>query len=121
MEIQCTLSLGSASAVELRLFRSDDGHRAVTISYDGLFVDVFGTKLEWPQEDEKEALSLQVFADQSVLEVFVNGGRGSATKVVYPTDVGKSVGVVAHGGTAHVHQLTVWPLKASRCAPDVGT
>ncbi len=59
-----------------------------------------------------EALTLHIFVDRSVIEVFANG-RVVISDRVYPSrpdSVG--VGVFARGGTARLRSISVWPMAS---------
>lgn len=119
-EIECRFELGTASSVELRLLRSDDGRTGVNIVYDGDTLDVHGTKIFYQTTSEDEAITLRVFVDRSVLEVFVDDGRASVTKVVYATDGGTGVSLRARGGEATLHGLYGWHMAESPAVPERG-
>jgi beta-fructofuranosidase len=55
---------------------------------------------------------LHIFHDKSVLEVFVNGGRAVATRVVSPTLENCHIATFAKGGTALLRAADVWTLKS---------
>jgi beta-fructofuranosidase len=95
----------------LRVRRSDDGKRAVTIRCDGTMLDVEGVKVSLKRADEKAPLTLHLFLDKSVMEVFVNGGRACVTRVIYPGEEDKAVEVFAEGGTAILESLESWELS----------
>ena len=61
-----------------------------------------------------ERLTLRVFLDRTMLEVFANG-RQCLTQRIYPTR-GDSLGVslVAARGKSRVHTLTAWHMKGIR-------
>ena len=60
-ELECSFSLGEASNVELRLLRSEDGKSSVSINYDGYFIDVHGTRIDYEASDPEHLLTLHVF------------------------------------------------------------
>jgi sucrose-6-phosphate hydrolase SacC (GH32 family) len=61
-----------------------------------------------------EPLSLRVFVDKSVVEVFANGGRQAAMRRIYPSRK-DSIGVslFATGGSANVTTIEAWDLSPS--------
>jgi len=68
----------------LKVRRSDDGSRALDIRVTPGGVDVFGTHLPARPEGANQAIRIHVFLDKSVIEVFVNGGRQTVSRVMYP-------------------------------------
>ena len=119
-EIECRFRLEEASTVELRLLRTNDGRSAVSVTYDGHFVDVYGTKIEHQSGEAGGEISLHVFIDRTVLEVFVDNGKKSATKVVYTNEDGTGISVRAHGGRASLTFLRAWPMQPARLSPQGG-
>ncbi|MCX6997429.1 MAG: glycoside hydrolase family 32 protein [Kiritimatiellaeota bacterium] len=92
----------------LKVRRSDDGSRALEIRVMSGGVDVFGTHLAAQPEGEKKAISVHVFLDKSIIEVFVNGGKQTVARVMVPPL--EDLGVEAFSaGTASVD---VWRMKS---------
>jgi sucrose-6-phosphate hydrolase SacC (GH32 family) len=93
LDITARFQLGTARRVGLHVLRSQDGTRAVPITYDRVneMLEVAGTKapLTLVGEDA-DFLDLRVFVDHSIIEVFAEGGRVCVTRVVefHPGDVG---------------------------------
>lgn len=119
-EIECRFERGTASSVELRLLRSADGRTGVNIVYDGDTLDVDGTKLFYKPASDDGTIALRVFVDRSVLEVFVDDGRASVTKVVYASDDGTGVSLRARGGEATLHRFRAWQLAECPASPRHG-
>ena len=61
---------------------------------------------------EGGAVKLHLFFDRSVLEVFINDGIQSVTRVVYPEEKELGVHLFAEGGTAIVKSIGVWELNS---------
>ena len=60
-----------------------------------------------------ESVTLHIFLDRSVVEVFANGGRTNLVTRIYPTRP-DSLGVrlFSRGGSAKVTSLDVWTMGA---------
>jgi beta-fructofuranosidase len=58
-----------------------------------------------------ESLTLRVFVDGSVLEVFANG-RLCLTSRVYPAETSLGVGLFAQGGSVNVPAIDVWDMQS---------
>ena len=73
------------------------------------------TAQEGPLElDPGELLTLRIFLDRSVLEVFANS-RQCVTQRIYPTRPDSTgVCLFARGGKARVRSLQAWPLAPAR-------
>jgi beta-fructofuranosidase len=110
-EIACTFALRKASAVEIRILRAHDGRSAVSVGFDGHFIDVYGTKIPYEIDDPEQQLSLRIFVDRSVIEVYVDDGRRALTRVVYVDPANSGISIVSHGGEAALESLTAWKLR----------
>ncbi|HNS02013.1 MAG TPA: glycoside hydrolase family 32 protein [Anaerolineae bacterium] len=56
-------------------------------------------------------VTLHIFLDRSILEVFVNGGRSSLAARIYPTRADSlGLGLFSQGGPARLQSLDVWRL-----------
>jgi sucrose-6-phosphate hydrolase SacC (GH32 family) len=110
-EIACTFALRKASAVEIRILRAHDGRSAVSVGFDGHFIDVYGTKIPYEIDDPEQQLSLRIFVDRSVIEVYVDDGRRALTRVVYVDPENSGISIVSHGGEATLESLTAWQLR----------
>ncbi len=112
LEILARFQPGDAAAFGLKVRRSDDGSRAVTLRYDGAVLDVAGTKVPFKLDKGQDTLTLHVFLDKSLMEVFVNDGREAVTRVIDPGRKDLGVEVFAEDGTATVRGIDVWTMKA---------
>ena len=99
-----------AAAAGLRVRSSGDGQRGVEIRWDGSTLTVAGCAAALPAEPGSK-LTLDVFLDKSLLEVFANGGRVAMTRIMYPPAADLAVEVFAEQGTAYVNALDVWEMK----------
>lgn len=110
LELQAQLQLGKSQAVGLRVRRSVDGTRSVAIRWDGstLTVGENSVPLSLPPS---EALTLHIFLDKSVLEVFADHGRVCITQVHYSPVEDLFVEAFAEGGIAHLAQCDAWELN----------
>ena len=111
LEILAVFEPGDAEAIGLKMRRSDDGLKAVTISHDGRTLDVAGTAFPFKLGADEKTLTLRIFLDKSLMEVFVNGGRECVTKVIYPPEQDLGLELFAIGGSATVQTLDVWRMK----------
>jgi beta-fructofuranosidase len=111
LEVEAEFELGSAAAVELAL-RDDTGADAVCIRCDGRTLDANGTVLPYVLGDDPRHLRLQLFYDKSVMELFVNDGLQTVTRVAMPPSPALHIETGATGGAAIMRHLTVWPIQS---------
>jgi len=108
IEIVAEFQGGDAKAFGLKLRCSDDGENALVIRQDAAKLNVAGTDV--PVAIGK-TLKLQIFLDRSVIEVFVNDGTHTVTRVVYPGEKDLKVAIFAEGGAATLKAMTVWQMN----------
>lgn len=94
----------------LRVRRSNDGVRALAITYEGGKLDVLGTRVEIAPEGVSKAIALRVFLDKSIMEVFVNEGKQTTVRVMYPPVEDTGIEAFTDGkGTVDVWQMrSIW-------------
>ncbi len=127
LELAVTLEAGAAKRVGIKVCRSPDCEEETRIVYDAeerkLKIDTGQSSLaEGPKTVESapyaltsgEPLSLRVFVDRSVVEVFAADGRQALVRRVYPVRVDSTgVSVFANGGPARVSELRCWQMAPS--------
>jgi len=111
LEIIAQFAGGDADAFGLRLRQSEDGKSAITIRCADGKLNVAGTVVPLALNDAGK-LKLHVFIDRSVLEVFINDGRTSVTRVEYPGDKDLGVSVFAENGSVTLKSLDAWNMKS---------
>ena len=127
LEIKVTFRLGAASRVGLALRRSPDGAEETRILYNDIIREVSIERQQSSLEADTqrdthtallaitagEALTMHVFLDRSIVEVFVNE-RLCLTTRIYPTRADSlGVGLLAEGGTALIEKVDCWEMKGS--------
>jgi len=110
LEVYLELELFRAAAVQLQLRRSDDGSRAVPITFDGTNLEVAGSKVPFQLRAGERTLKLDLFLDKSALELFAND-RTCVTRVVYPHAQDLGVALSASAGTARIRSFHAWKIK----------
>ncbi|WP_123620187.1 glycoside hydrolase family 32 protein [Halorubrum sp. CSM-61] len=129
IEIEAEIALDDAEAVELSVFETPDRSEHTPIRYarDGtLSVDrapstrdprAFADAQSMAVPPYDEPLSLRVFLDRSVIEIYANGRR-CLTSRVYPTrDDAVGVSARAEGGRAEI-ALSAWELGEAMPTDD---
>jgi len=110
LELNLELELGSANVAGLKVRRSDDGRRAISIRYDGHQLDVAGEKVPLTLANGETRLHLHIFLDRSVLEVYANH-RACITRVIDGAEKDQGVELFAEGGQARIHSLDAWSME----------
>lgn len=108
-EIQVELDLATANSIVLEIKNGKDA-RPVTLRFDGLEIAVMDDKAPLPSLKGERKLSLRVFADHSVMEVFANE-TVCFTKTIPPLTAGSTLTIRAEGGRADVKRITAWPMS----------
>jgi sucrose-6-phosphate hydrolase SacC (GH32 family) len=110
VEVTAEFQRGSASEFGLRFVPSVQTQPAVEISADGRGLNLAG--LGVAISGASAPIRLTVFADRSVLEVFVDG-LCVASRVIEAPGPQADLQVFARGGTVTVGGLSVWKLKSA--------
>lgn len=123
-ELHLEIDLGTASAFALTLLASPDGREKTVLSYDAgtdtLTLDARGSSLDPETEPETvsvehergaSTLTLRVFADRSVVEVFADD-KTCLTGRVYPTlPESCGVGLECLNGSVDL-SVTLWRMRS---------
>ncbi len=110
MEILAEFEAGGATAFGLKVRQSPDGKNAVTIRYTNGSLNVAGTDV--PLKLQAGRLKLHLFIDKSVLEVFINDGVTSVTRVEYPGENDLGVAVFAENGSTTLKSFDAWEMRS---------
>jgi beta-fructofuranosidase len=113
LEIVAELAPGDATSCGLRVRCRDDGAGGLAISYAAGTLDVAGTRVPLPL-DAGATLKLHLFLDRSVLELFIQDGSDSVTRVIYPREEDVSVAAFADGGDATLVSFDAWEMASIR-------
>ena len=108
VEIRAVFNGADKGSCGLRVRRSDDGARALPITYEQGTLDVFGTTVNIAPQGPEKTLTLRVFLDKSIIEVFVNDGQKTVARVMYPPLEDQGIEVFTDGKAA----VDVWQMKS---------
>jgi len=111
LEIVADFDPGNASAFGLEVRCSEDGRDAVTLRYADGTLNVAGTEVPLALEEERTSIKLHVFLDKSVMEVFINDGRASVTRVNYPGEEDLGIAAFSENGRVKLKSLDVWQMR----------
>jgi sucrose-6-phosphate hydrolase SacC (GH32 family) len=78
------------------------------------YLDANGTVLPRVLGDDPRRLTLHLFYDKSVMELFINDGLQTVTRVAIPPSPALHLEAAATGGAATLRALTAWPIKHSQ-------
>ena len=83
----------------------------MTLRYADGTLNVAGTEVPIALEEEGKFIKLHVFIDKSVMEVFINDGRASVTRVNYPGEEDLSIAAFSENGRVKLKSLDVWQMR----------
>ncbi len=113
IEMRVRLSPGNSKLCGIRLRKSEDGNRSIPITYSGNTLDVAGTKLKLEVPPTTNAMTLRIFLDRSVLEVYTHDGQ-VVTRVLADSQPGDTnIEFFASGGWATFWTSDIWPMKST--------
>ncbi|MBC8870511.1 MAG: GH32 C-terminal domain-containing protein [Planctomycetes bacterium] len=101
-----------ATAFGLRVRCSEDGQDAVTLRYADGILNAAGTEVPTALGEDRKTLNLHVFLDKSVMEVFINDGIASVTRVDYPGEKDLGLSAFSENGNVTLKSLDVWQMKS---------
>ena len=84
LEIKAEFVPGDADAFGLKVRCSQDGLNGISLRYSDGVLNVAGTEV--PLGDGSRTVRLHLFLDNSVLEVFIDKGRSTVTRVNYANE-----------------------------------
>ena len=134
IEIEAVIEPGSAREVGLTVLRSPDGaeqtrisllqqdHRRfgvsslqIDVSQSSLSGDVFARSPEIGPLDiaDGEPLTLRVFVDRSIVEVFANECQCLTVRVYPEREDSVGVSAFARGGAARLASMTAWQMRST--------
>ncbi|HWX19385.1 MAG TPA: glycoside hydrolase family 32 protein [Candidatus Binatia bacterium] len=110
LELSIRIDLQTAEAVALEFRSSDKQARPVELRFNGSELTVMGVKKPLPLAGNAEELSLRIFLDRSVLEVFANE-TVCVTKTITPLAADATLAIHAQGGHGMAKLVEAWPMK----------
>ena len=110
LEIRAEIELNTARSVTLEFKSGGPAARPIVVSCDGAELTVMDVKAPLQLAKDGGKLSLRIFIDHSVLEIFANE-TVCVTKIISPLDAGATLAIRAAGGTADAKLVQAWPMK----------
>ena len=122
MELEIVMDAGAAAKVTVAVCRSADGREETAFSYvalkNQLTCDASRSSLKYGRRvtetapftlKKDEPLTLRIFVDRSIVEVYAND-RQAIARAVYPTLGGKGIRFYATGGDVKVKSFKAWEM-----------
>ena len=110
LEIQADLDLSKDSTVELKLKSGAKDVSPVFVSFNGNELAVMDLKAPLKIESGQK-LTLRLFIDHSVLEVFANDTL-CLTKIIKPLGINSTLELEAANGSALARSVHAWPMQS---------
>ena len=110
LEIKAEFVPGDADAFGLKVRCSQDGLNGISLRYSDGVLNVAGTEV--PLGDSSRTVRLHLFLDNSVLEVFIDKGRSTVTRVNYANEEDLGIFIFAENGGALLKTLDVWQMNS---------
>lgn len=112
LELQLEMELGAASFCGLNLLCDENGESGLSITWSGDMINIDGVKVPMPGWTPDDPLKLQVFIDKQVVEVFINDGRYTVSRLLKESHIkGDRIALTRLGGHAALTSLKAWKLK----------
>jgi beta-fructofuranosidase len=110
LEIRAEIDLQSANRVELGIKSSGKDAPVIAVAFDGAELQVMDVKAPLSLAKGERKLTLRIFIDRSVLEVFASE-TVCITKIIAPMDANATLTIHADGGPAVAKQIQAWPMR----------
>ena len=113
LELQIELALGSASFCGLNLLCDKNVNGCLFIIWNGNELNVDGVKVPIEGWQPNDHITMQIFIDKQIVEIFVNGGKYCVSRKVRAEHIkGDRISLTRLGGTARLISLQAWPLRS---------
>ena len=116
LEIHAEIVLTTAEGIDLAFKNGPGGAQPLILNFSHSEFKVMDASAALPPDNGGRRLSLRIFIDRSVLEVFANG-IVCVTKVIAPLEANPTLEIHAQGGSANARQIEAWPMKSIWPAP----
>lgn len=110
LEIGVEIDLQTAASVELRFKSGAPDGRTISVNFSGSELKVMDAKAPLSLAKGGRKLSLRIFFDRLVMEVFANE-TVCVTKTIRPLEANASLEIRAAGGNAKAKLIQAWPMK----------
>ena len=111
LEIRAEFDLQSAQGIELRFQNGAGDAQPMVVGFNGSELTVAGARAALSLPGKQRALTLRIFLDRSVLEVFANE-TACATRVIAPLDSNSFLEIRSARGAARAQRIEMWPMSS---------
>ena len=119
LEIECTLEIGDASEYGFDLlYEASQVVPPARICHDSDGLAVAGTQILPPRKGRGEQQHWRIFIDRSVIEAFIDNGRYTITRVVYPQPGTRQIRFYSKGGKTIVRELKIYQMQTDGIFTD---
>ena len=108
LEIEAEIDLQTAASISLQL-KSGDKAPQVELRFNGLELLVLDAKAPLPLPKGGRKLTLRLYVDRSVLEVFANE-TACITKIIEPLGADAKLEIHTEAGNAFAKRIQAWPM-----------
>jgi beta-fructofuranosidase len=109
-EMIADLNANSAENIGFRF--NDENGKSFELNLTPNGLNYSDGKIVFESALEEKIKNVHLFFDRTVIEIFINGGRQCATKVVYPDLNNLSFEIFGGGDEITISKLDVWELKS---------
>jgi beta-fructofuranosidase len=110
LEVRADIDLQTAHGIVFGFKSGNNDAQPVELSFDGSELKILNARAPLSLEGERK-LSLRIFIDRSVVEVFAND-TACLTKIISPLDSNSTLEIRTQGGSATARLLQAWPMKS---------
>lgn len=112
LEIIAEITGGDGAAFGIKVRCSEDGKQCLLIRYAAGILNAAGTEVPLELGEESKTLKLHIYLDKSVMELFLQEGNASVTRVNYPSEENLDVFVFAEGNIPIRISVDAWEMKS---------
>ena len=110
LEVLARFVAGDAKKFGIRLRPLDGEKGIIELACDGKILNAAGTEVPGVVDEEQRTMTLHVFFDKSVMELFINNGRKTVTRVVYPGSQDLRIELFSEEGSVAVKSVDAWEI-----------
>ncbi len=118
-ELKCNLEIEIDASFEIIFLRKSEKISEIYIRYDGSSIDICGNKIQINNIKCQEKIDLHVFVDHTVIEIFINDGEYSSTKVIYPKGDLNKISVKSLTSKTLLKSFLFWPINHIKYKTDL--
>lgn len=111
-EIRAQFELQGARDCGLKIGDQPNPRSGIVIRYDGAMLYIGESHIPLNLAGKTNLLTLHIFIDRSVLEVFVNDGQWCSTQVIAAPETARGMEVFAQNGQVTLKQCDIWDMQA---------